>query len=102
MSKQPEALKLASFIEEDRISSCGIRDCAKELRRLHAANVELLQVLGGTAMWLPILAEVSGLDADTTQVEFSDFDDGRPPEKTSITQTIAIARAAIAKHGSKS
>ena len=102
MSKLPEALKLADQLETQILSIKVTDPAAAELRRLHAANVELLQVLGRTAMWLPILAEVSGLDADTTQVEFSDFDDGRPPEKTSITQTIAIARAAIAKHGSKS
>ena len=102
MSTQPEALRLADSLDNYAEPHNCNEDAAAELRRLHAANVELLQVLGRTAMWLPILAEVSGLDADTTQVEFSDFDDGRPPEKTSITQTIAIARAAIAKHGSKS
>ena len=101
--KQPEALRLANAIRCNEIGClCSKNLAADELRRLHAANVELLEVLGRTAMWLPILAEVSGLDADTTQVEFSDFDDGRPPEKTSITQTIAIASAAIAKHGGTS
>ena len=49
MSKQPEALRLADWLEETipefpeptRLES----EAAKELRRLHAANVDLLTAL---------------------------------------------------------
>jgi len=46
MSKQPEALRLASLLEDE----CGVDgyvhdEAAAELRRLHAANQELLEAL---------------------------------------------------------
>jgi len=44
MSKQPEALRLADWIEGD-MSCQGDAEIVAELRRLHAANQELLEAL---------------------------------------------------------
>ncbi len=52
MSEQPEALRLADrltdFAKQDRLQhgySWELLDAAAELRRLHAVNAELLEVL---------------------------------------------------------
>ena len=45
MSKQPEALRLAYWLERDG-SDCQLHlDAADELRRLHAVNQEMLKAL---------------------------------------------------------
>jgi hypothetical protein len=44
MSKQPEALMLARALEGESIPWCR-SDVASELRRLHAANAELVEAL---------------------------------------------------------
>ena len=44
MNKQPEALRLAEWIEDD-MSCQGDAEIAAELRRLHAVNAELLAAL---------------------------------------------------------
>lgn len=44
MNKQPEALRLAEWIEDD-MSCQGDAEIAAELRRLYAVNVELLEAL---------------------------------------------------------
>lgn len=67
--------------------------------RLIAAAPELLEALRQAAMWLPILTHMSGLDADATEVELSEFSDGRPPVTISIASSLEAARAAIAKAG---
>ncbi len=43
MTKQPEALRLADALEQDRFDEP--HGAAAELRRLHAVNVELLEAL---------------------------------------------------------
>lgn len=45
MSKQPEALRLADLLDVAEISKTGMNHSADELRRLHALNGELLEVL---------------------------------------------------------
>lgn len=67
--------------------------------RLIAAAPELLEALKQLSMWLPIMTEVAGMDAEGTQVEFSDFlnDPSRQPETISIASSMTAARAAIAK-----
>jgi hypothetical protein len=49
MTEQPTALRLADTIEEDPTTTWGYREAAHaaaaELRRLHAANQELLEAL---------------------------------------------------------
>lgn len=72
-----------------------VRDKANA--RLIAAAPELLEALRQAAMWLPILTHMSGLDADATEVELSEFSDGRPPVTISIASSLEAARAAIAK-----
>lgn len=44
MNKQPEALRLAEWIEDD-MSCQGDAEIAAELRRLHTLNAELLKAL---------------------------------------------------------
>tara|TARA_R110000868_G_scaffold58630_1_gene180865 strand:- start:195 stop:425 length:231 start_codon:yes stop_codon:yes gene_type:complete len=44
MTTQPEALRLAEWIEED-MSCIGDAEIAAELRRLHDVNIELLEAL---------------------------------------------------------
>ena len=46
MTKQPEALRLASLLEEHLPAHCG--EAAKELRRLHETNAELLAAVTKT------------------------------------------------------
>ena len=72
-----------------------------ELLRLQKQRDELLMALRQTAMWLPILTKMAGLDAEETQVELSDFQDdpSRPPETLTIASSMAAARTAITKAG---
>lgn len=67
--------------------------------RLIAAAPELLAALKQVAMWLSIMTETAGLDAEETQVELSEFadDPNRHPETISIASSLEKARAAIAK-----
>ncbi len=44
MSEKPEALRLAEWIESD-MTCQGDAEIAAELRRLHSANAELLEVM---------------------------------------------------------
>ncbi len=46
MSEQPEALRLADYLEID-----GKYKCAAELRRLHAVNAELSSALQNIALY---------------------------------------------------
>jgi hypothetical protein len=46
MSKQPEALRLAEWIEDD-MTCQGDDEIAAELRRLHGVNTDLLEALQG-------------------------------------------------------
>lgn len=72
-----------------------------EIVALKEQRDDLLGALRQTAMWLPILTEMAGLDAEETQVELSDFQDdpNRPPETISIASSMTRARTAIAKAG---
>lgn len=65
--------------------------------RLIAAAPELLKALRQLKMWLPIMTHMANMDPDGTQVEFSEFEDGRPPETISIASSLLAAEAAIAK-----
>ena len=126
MNKQPEALRLAKILE-DHYFYGDTNEAAAELRRLYAENEdfratidyltcenaeqigeivalkeqrdELLAVLKQLAMWLPIMTEMAGLDAEETQVELSDFQDdpSRPPETITISSSMTAARTAVAK-----
>lgn len=70
-----------------------------EIVALKEQRDELLMALRQTAMWLPILTKMAGLDAEETQVELSDFQDdpSRPPETITIASSMTAARTAIAK-----
>lgn len=67
--------------------------------RLIAAAPDLLEALKQVAMWLPIMTEIAGLNAEETQVELSEFadDPNRHSETISIASSLEKARAAIAK-----
>jgi len=45
MSTQPEALRLADFLDDQYDPSHNLEEAADELRRLHAVNQELLEAL---------------------------------------------------------
>jgi len=93
MSKQPEALRLADCI--DRCSSYfGNEDAADELRRLHAANVELLE-----ALQLLLTADKSIAEATDAEIEDALEDDNK--EVRDQANAFLVARAAVAKHGGK-
>ena len=54
MTTQPEALRLAEVLEYDHnmsYASASMWQAAAELRRLHALNIELLEVLTRLADW---------------------------------------------------
>lgn len=97
MTKETEARRLADWLERRTNLMLQDRQAAAELRRLDAANAELLAVLKELKMWLPIAAELAGLDPETTEVEF-EFEDGSPPKTISLKSSMNLARAAIAKH----
>ena len=78
-TQQPEALRLADWLF-DNVEHMNHADAAAELRRLHALNAELLEVLGDCLDDLRYLASAR------------DSDYARPDQ-----QTIDKARAAIAK-----
>ena len=74
MKKQPEAMRLASWLELRTNVMLQDRQAAAELRRLHALNAELLEALKAI-----------------TQIEFSNWSDG---EMRSIAKD-AIAKAEV-------
>jgi len=45
MNDQPEALRLADFLDDQYDPSHNLEEAAAELRRLHALNGELLEAL---------------------------------------------------------
>lgn len=93
MSKQPEALRLADELEEDwhkaKKSGQVLLSSAAELRRLHAANVELLAACKTT---IP-----SGICLTNKNVP----DDLVVPVDFTMGEIRKMA-AAIAKHGGQS
>jgi hypothetical protein len=50
MSTQPEALRLADFLDDQYDPSHNLEEAADELRRLHAVNAELLEALRLTSI----------------------------------------------------
>ena len=50
MSTQPEALRLADFLDDQYDPSHNLEEAAAELRRLHAVNQELLEALRLTSI----------------------------------------------------
>ncbi len=65
-NKQPEALRLADWIERGNYNHEDVTKAAAELRRLHEVNAELVEVLrkismGGDPRWADdALAKVTG------------------------------------------
>ena len=51
MADQPEALRLADFLDDQYDPSHNLEEAAAELRRLHAVNQELLEALEKIADW---------------------------------------------------
>jgi hypothetical protein len=50
MTTQPEALRLADFLDDQYDPSHNLEEAAAELRRLHAVNQELLESLRLTSI----------------------------------------------------
>ena len=50
MNTQPEALRLADFLDDQYDPSHNLEEAAAELRRLHAVNQELLEALRLTSI----------------------------------------------------
>jgi hypothetical protein len=50
MADQPEALRLADFLDDQYDPSHNLEEAAAELRRLHAVNRELLEALRLTSI----------------------------------------------------
>ncbi len=50
MADQPEALRLADFLDDQYDPSHNLEEAAAELRRLHAVNQELLESLRLTSI----------------------------------------------------
>lgn len=53
------------------------------------------EVVEQAQMWVPLLAEMAGLDTETTTAEFSEFADGRPASEFTIANVITALRAAL-------
>ena len=53
------------------------------------------EVVEQAQMWIPLLAEIAGLDPETTTAEFSEFADGRPASELTIANVITALRAAL-------
>ena len=53
------------------------------------------EVVEQAQMWIPLLAEIAGLDPETTAAEFSEFADGRPASEFTIAGVITALRAAL-------
>jgi hypothetical protein len=81
MTKQPEALRLAEHLEHPSVPVNVEKEAAKELRRLHSLNQELLEALG----------QIIALD----RTEENEWD----AVERVIPIMVEIARAAIAKAG---
>lgn len=85
------------------VQNCDIevpfeRAVKREMERLLRQRAELTDALLQVRMWLQIETEFCCLDAEGTQVEFSEFlgDPQRPPETITIASSLAKADAAIA------
>ncbi len=70
MSEQPEALRLADWLDADACDLQTPRLAAAELRRLHAVNAELLEALKNTTVNL--IAAVSLLKSGGKKAAASD------------------------------
>ena len=53
------------------------------------------EVVEQAQMWIPLLAEIAGLDPEKTAAEFSEFADGRPASEFTIAGVITALRAAL-------
>lgn len=53
------------------------------------------EVVEQAQMWIPLLAEIAGLDPETTAAEFSEFAEGRPASEFTIAGVITALRAAL-------
>ena len=85
MSKLPEALKLADQLETQILSIKVTDPAAAELRRLHAANVELAEAL-------------KGMDEAYCRAGYQITKAERHEDRLRLI----ACRAAIAKHGATS
>ena len=81
MNEQPDALQIAGWIEAS-LTDVWHQDAADELRRLHAANVELVQELKN-------IAEANPLNWDAPLNDTASF----------RAWAQSRAQAAVAKHG---
>ena len=68
--KQPEALRLAEWIEED-MTCQGDAEIAAELRRLHALNAELLEALKWAMNRIEIKARHEAIEGDKKLYAFA-------------------------------
>ena len=84
---------------ESPFNACMHQEHCKQLKHLAAHIHDLLEAMRQLKMWLPIITYMAGLDAEETQVEFSEFPDNRPPMTISIASSLRDADAAIAKAG---
>lgn len=91
MSKQPELLRLADYLECEWVTG----DClnaAKELRRLHAANVGLIDLVTNIAERME--------DHPTCMPDATDEEMEREGgDSAEITYIAQICRKELAKHG---
>ena len=88
----PNVTDAAASVPDTTLDDATLAD-----RRLMAAAPELLEALREAAMWMPILAEMSGVDVDETHVEFSKAGSSCPPVTISIASSIEKAMTALAK-----
>lgn len=87
MSKQPEALDLADWLDSVSDGISG-RKAASELRRLHAINAELVEALK------ECVEDSEQAVSDYLQKYGTNY---RPERLTAMSETVAKARSAIAK-----
>ena len=76
-----------------------VKELATRYNTVLAQRDALLVALRQAAMWLPVIVEMCGLDAEECEVTFSEFEDGKPVETISIASSIALAIEVIAKAG---
>ena len=87
MSKQPDALRLADWLL-DNVQNVSHADAAAELRRLHAINAELVEALK------ECVEDSEQAVSDYLQKYGTNY---RPERLTAMSETVAKARAALAK-----
>lgn len=97
MSTEPEALRLADALERMSLSTKWDKQAAKELRRLHAANIDCIDHFNAVKADRDALLEALRDFSEYVRTEQNATDGQVQYSTTQINRLVFKARSAIAK-----